>query len=81
MKKEKQAILEMRIELATPFSAKEIAETVGARIPAAEERLISAVTTDSRLVLPGDLFVALKGERSDGHYYLPEAVADRKSVV
>lgn len=30
---------------------------------------------DSRAVMPGDLFIALKGERTDGHYYLEEAVA------
>lgn len=65
----------MRIELATPFPIKEIAEAVGGRMPTVEEREISAITTDSRLVLPGDLFVALRGERTDGHRYLSEAAA------
>ena len=31
------------------------------------------VTTDSRAVAPGDLFVALAGERYDGHAYVGEA--------
>lgn len=29
---------------------------------------------DSREVQPGDLFIALKGERSDGHLFIPEAL-------
>ena len=33
----------------------------------------SGVTTDSRAVRAGDLFIALKGERFDGHEYLGEA--------
>ncbi|HET7729681.1 MAG TPA: UDP-N-acetylmuramoyl-tripeptide--D-alanyl-D-alanine ligase [Usitatibacter sp.] len=33
----------------------------------------SGVATDTRAILPGDLFVALKGERFDGHDYVPEA--------
>ena len=31
------------------------------------------VTTDSRAVTPGDLFVAIKGERFDGHDYVAQA--------
>ncbi len=34
---------------------------------------------DSRLIAPGDLFFALKGERSDGHKYLAE-VAEKGAV-
>lgn len=33
------------------------------------------VGTDSRQLQPGDLFFAIKGERFDGHEYLPEAAA------
>jgi UDP-N-acetylmuramoyl-tripeptide--D-alanyl-D-alanine ligase len=36
-------------------------------------RQIGAVVVDSRSVEPGALFVALKGERSDGHLYLGDA--------
>jgi UDP-N-acetylmuramoyl-L-alanyl-D-glutamate--2,6-diaminopimelate ligase len=35
---------------------------------------IHALTADSRLVKPGSLFVALRGEESDGHDFLGEAV-------
>ena len=33
------------------------------------------VTTDTRSLAPGDLFVALKGERHDGHDFVPSAFA------
>jgi len=38
------------------------------------EALFSGVTSDSRAVDAGDLFVALVGDRFDGHSYVPEAV-------
>lgn len=34
---------------------------------------INAVTTDSRQVKPGSIFIALKGENSDGHDYIGSA--------
>jgi UDP-N-acetylmuramoyl-L-alanyl-D-glutamate--2,6-diaminopimelate ligase len=43
--------------------------------PARLEVEITALTDDSRRVEPGSLFVAVKGERVDGHAYLREAVA------
>lgn len=36
---------------------------------------VTGVTIDSRKVKPGDLFVAFKGERVDGHDYLADAQA------
>lgn len=33
---------------------------------------IKGYCTDSRLLKPGELFIALKGERADGHHYLKE---------
>jgi UDP-N-acetylmuramoyl-tripeptide--D-alanyl-D-alanine ligase len=35
----------------------------------------SRVTTDSRALVPGDLFVALAGERFDGHDFVPAALS------
>ncbi|MDP2828755.1 MAG: UDP-N-acetylmuramoyl-tripeptide--D-alanyl-D-alanine ligase [Sulfuricellaceae bacterium] len=35
----------------------------------------AAVTTDSRAIAPGDLFVALRGERFDGHEFVAAAIA------
>src|SRR5699024_12875343 len=37
-------------------------------------RIIHTVQFDSREVSKGDVFVAIKGERTDGHNYLSQAV-------
>ncbi len=42
---------------------------VGGNVP------FGRVTTDTRDLAPGDLFVALKGERFDGHEFIPAAQA------
>ncbi|MEW6427096.1 MAG: UDP-N-acetylmuramoyl-L-alanyl-D-glutamate--2,6-diaminopimelate ligase [Thermodesulfobacteriota bacterium] len=39
-----------------------------------EGRMVSRVTADSRLVVPGTLFVAVAGDRADGHAFLADAV-------
>ena len=49
-----------------------IAGAVGGR-RLGDNAWIDAVSTDSRQVKAGDLFVALRGERFDGHEYLNEA--------
>ena len=35
---------------------------------------IKGISVDSRQVRPGYLFVALKGEKLDGHDFVPEAI-------
>ncbi|MEL6161556.1 MAG: UDP-N-acetylmuramoyl-tripeptide--D-alanyl-D-alanine ligase [Cyanobacteria bacterium J06623_5] len=40
-----------------------------------EDARISGVTTDTRTVQPGDLFVALTGETFDGHDFAAQAIA------
>jgi len=48
---------------------------------AGPDAAILRVTTDSRAVQPGDLFVALIGERFDAHDFLPEVVARGAAAV
>ena len=58
-------------------SLDDVARTTGATLvgrPAAQE-VTADVEVDSRLVQPGSLFVALPGERADGHDHAPAAVA------
>ncbi len=38
------------------------------------DREITGITSDSRRVRPGDLFVATKGAQVDGHRFIPQAV-------
>jgi UDP-N-acetylmuramoyl-tripeptide--D-alanyl-D-alanine ligase len=42
---------------------------------------VSRVITDSRKVQPGDLFVALKGDKFDAHDFLPQVIAAGASAL
>ena len=55
------------------WTSAEIAEAIGGEAHGAFEA--TGVTFDSREVEPGDLFLALKGEASDGHLFLDKAFA------
>jgi UDP-N-acetylmuramoyl-tripeptide--D-alanyl-D-alanine ligase len=46
----------------------------GKRVSGSEDNLVGGLSTDSRRMLPGYLFLALKGERYDGHDFVAEAV-------
>ena len=56
--------------IARPLS--EIAEAVGGPL-LGEDRIVSSVATDSRLIEPGAVFVALRGEHADGHSFVADA--------
>ena len=58
---------------ATMMDLDEAARATGG-IPAGERVGFSGVSTDTRSLSPGDLFVALSGERFDGHDYVPQAI-------
>jgi UDP-N-acetylmuramoyl-tripeptide--D-alanyl-D-alanine ligase len=42
---------------------------------------VTAITTDTRKIARGDVFLALRGERFDGHDYLRDAVRDGAAAV
>lgn len=45
------------------------------------ETVISDIQTDSRKAGPGSLFIAVKGLNSDGHQYIPMAIANGATAV
>lgn len=53
----------------------------GARVSGDAARTFSRVQTDSRTVEPGDLFVALRGERFDAHDFIADVVARGAAAV
>ncbi|KRF17399.1 UDP-N-acetylmuramoyl-tripeptide--D-alanyl-D-alanine ligase [Nocardioides sp. Soil797] len=58
------------------MSLAEIADAVGGRVDGdAQVRVSAGAFVDSRAVVPGGLFVAIPGERVDGHDYAAAAVA------
>jgi UDP-N-acetylmuramoyl-tripeptide--D-alanyl-D-alanine ligase len=57
------------------FSASELAGLTGGRLLRPSSRPIRGGAVDSRLVERDNLFVALPGERTDGHLFLTDAVA------
>ncbi|NWF92677.1 MAG: UDP-N-acetylmuramoyl-tripeptide--D-alanyl-D-alanine ligase [Syntrophaceae bacterium] len=52
--------------------------TGGKLLQGEEDGLLQGVSTDSRRVAPGELFIALKGARFDGHHFALEAL-ERKA--
>ncbi|MDO4845938.1 MAG: UDP-N-acetylmuramoyl-tripeptide--D-alanyl-D-alanine ligase [Oscillospiraceae bacterium] len=61
---------------------KTLAGWIGAQLePEDEEILITGVQTDSRKVKQGDIFVALRGKKMDGHDYISQAVEKGAAAV
>src|SRR6188472_2305902 len=60
-----------------PLTVDEIAAMLGAPLsgPGDQATIVTALTADSRTVIPGALFIALPGERVDGHDYVAAAAA------
>jgi len=61
------------------WTATEIAAATGGT--ASADFAVSGVAYDSREVGPGDMFVALKGEATDGHRFVPQAFAQGAAGV
>jgi UDP-N-acetylmuramoyl-tripeptide--D-alanyl-D-alanine ligase len=57
------------------FTADDLVRLTGGRLLARSDRPIRRAAVDSRLVTGGEVFVALPGERTDGHAFVAEAVA------
>ena len=58
-----------------------VAALPGARVAGALPPTVDAIASDSRAVRPGTLFVALRGERADGHAFVRDARARGAAAV
>jgi UDP-N-acetylmuramoyl-tripeptide--D-alanyl-D-alanine ligase len=63
-----------------PLSLLDIAKALGASLQGVDS-IITSVSTDSRKIEPGCLFVALQGERFDGHEFCAQAVRDGAAAL
>jgi UDP-N-acetylmuramoyl-tripeptide--D-alanyl-D-alanine ligase len=58
------------------FTVGEAVEITGGKLEFGSPCIaVSGASSDSRYILPGDMFVAIRGERTDGHAHLPQAFA------
>lgn len=64
-----------------PFTLREIAAATGAAFETSHDRTVCGVSTDSRHGIEGKLFVALSGDRFDGHAFVQDAVANGAAAV
>lgn len=55
------------------FTVQEIAEAVGGRISGNGSAAVSGVSTDTRTIQRGDLYIAVKGENFDGNDFIAQA--------
>jgi len=62
------------------IALKTIADVLHGTLQQGADVTVTSVDTDSRRVLPGQLFVALPGEKFDGHDFLPQ-VANQGAVA
>jgi len=63
------------------FTINEIALATGGRIIGRAAGEVNAVSTDSRSVAPGQLYVPLRGERFDGHAFIQEVSEKGVTVI
>ena len=66
---------------APALTADDLVRLTGGRLLARSSRPIRGAAVDSRLVSPGQLFVALPGERTDGHLHLAAAIERGASAL
>ena len=56
------------------WEAGEAVAASGATLEGAITKTIHGVTIDNRAIAPGDVFVAIKGEKHDGHSFVVAAL-------
>lgn len=64
----------MRITLSSPLMLGQISDAINGKPTINRNIPIKNITTDSRDLYPGDLFIAIKGERFNGEDFVNEAI-------
>ena len=62
-------------------TARLLATLAGARVTGSLPPSVDAIATDSRAVRPGTLFIALRGERTDGHNFIEDALTRGATAI
>ncbi len=70
-----------RDDRAIGLTADELAAITGGTLLARSDRTVRGGAVDSRAVEPGNLFIALPGERTDGHAFVGAAIAAGAAAV
>ncbi|HEX2949210.1 MAG TPA: UDP-N-acetylmuramoyl-tripeptide--D-alanyl-D-alanine ligase [Armatimonadota bacterium] len=55
------------------FTLEQVLNATSGQLLVSAQRLFTGVSTDTRTIQPGDLYVALRGERVNGHDFLQQA--------
>ena len=63
------------------LNLQQIAEAVGGTLRGDGAVTVTGVSTDSRTTKPGELFIALRGEKFDGHDFIPSLVGKCAAVI
>ncbi|MBP3919123.1 MAG: UDP-N-acetylmuramoyl-tripeptide--D-alanyl-D-alanine ligase [Clostridia bacterium] len=63
------------------FSTQALAEITGGTVIRPSSNSHSGLVTDSRIAAPGNIFLALRGEKADGHNFIDGAVAHGASCI
>ena len=66
------------VNLDSLIDAIEVVEMQGTPAP---DAVVSAISADSRQIIPGSMFVAVRGVAVDGHKYIPAAIGAGASVI
>ena len=56
-------------------------EITGYEVKGSKEILITGISANSKMIAPGNLFIAKKGKTFDGSQYIPEAIRGGASAV
>lgn len=63
------------------WTADELLKATGGRLHGQVTKPLTAVSIDSRAIKPGDVFIAIKGERHDGHNFVASALKAGASLA